>query len=113
MNQSRKMWASAAVVGVIVVGGVSIAAAASAGRLEQVGKETRAVVEKASPSGGPVSDQLTELTSSPAPSDDVVVSKEVNPDPDAVSDYWTEDRLEDAQPMPMPEVKPGEIVIGE
>jgi hypothetical protein len=30
MNQTRKMWASAAVVGVILVGGVSVAAAASA-----------------------------------------------------------------------------------
>ncbi|MEV0597345.1 hypothetical protein [Nonomuraea cavernae] len=112
MNPSRRMLASAAVVGVIVVGGVSIAAAASAGRLQQVGEETEVVVEKASPSGEPMSDQMTELTSSPEPSDDVVVSKEINPDPDAVDDYWTEHRMEDAEPMPMPEVKPGEIIVG-
>ncbi|GGO63620.1 hypothetical protein [Nonomuraea cavernae] len=113
MNRSRRMLASAAVVGVIVVGGVSVAAAASAGRLQQVGEETGAVLEKASPSGGPLTDQMTELTSSPEPSDGFVVSKEVNPDPDAAGDYWTEDRMEDAEPMPMPEVKPGEIVIGD
>jgi len=98
MNQTRKMWASAAAVGVILVGGASVAAAASAGRLDQV-RETRAVVERATPA--------------PGPSEDVVVSKEVNPDPDKVIDYWTEERLTDAQPMPMPEVKPGEFEVAE
>ncbi|MBB6346912.1 hypothetical protein ACWGH8_39120 [Nonomuraea muscovyensis] len=126
MDQTRKMWASAAVVGVIVVGGVSIAAAASAGRLDQVAKETRAVVEKASPSELPTVpgsgatqpseqapqpvDQLTEATRAP---EDIVVSKEVNPDPGEVLQYWSDDRLEEAQPMPMPEVKPGDVVVGE
>ncbi|MEV1246086.1 hypothetical protein ACIBO2_31305 [Nonomuraea sp. NPDC050022] len=115
MNQTRKMWASAAVVGVILVGGVSVAAAASAGRLERVGRETRAVVEK-EPSAQPPSvqnDQLSELTASPAPSDGTVVSKELNPDPQKVIEYWTDKRMEDAQPMPMPEVKPGEFTTGE
>jgi hypothetical protein len=131
MDQTRKMWASAAVVGVIVVGGVSVAAAASAGRLEQVAKETRAVVEKASssdesseyapagqaPAEAPpsVPDQLTELTKSPEPTpdDDVVVSREINPLPGEVLEYWTDDRLRDAQPMPMPEVKPGDVIVAE
>ncbi|NBE96035.1 hypothetical protein E1267_41610 [Nonomuraea longispora] len=98
MDQTRKMWASAAVVGVIVVGGASIAAAASAGKLEQRGEETRAVVEKASPSSHPEA-------STPGPTgDDVVVSREVNPDPGQVIEYWTGERMEDADPMPMPEV---------
>ncbi|MEQ4722633.1 hypothetical protein [Nonomuraea sp. B19D2] len=98
MDQTRKMWASAAVVGVIVAGGASIAAAASAGKLDQVAKETRAVVEKASPS--------------PTTSDDdVVVSHDVNPDPSTVIDYWTDQRMQDAQPMPMPEVTAGEIEV--
>ncbi|MFI7444595.1 hypothetical protein [Nonomuraea indica] len=126
MDQTRKMWASAAVVGVIVVGGVSVAAAASAGRLDQVAKETRAVVEKAAPSGQPAApdtratqpseqapqpvDQLTEATRAP---EDVVVSQEVNPDPGEVLEYWSDDRLEEAQPMPMPEVKPGDVVVEE
>ncbi|MEU7748299.1 hypothetical protein [Nonomuraea sp. NPDC049158] len=115
MNQTRKMWASAAVVGVILVGGASVAAAASAGRLERVGKETRAVVEK-EPSAQPPSvqtDQLSKLTASPAPSDGNVASKELNPDPQKVIEYWTDERMQDAQPMPMPEVKPGEFTTGE
>ncbi|TMR13561.1 hypothetical protein ETD86_30565 [Nonomuraea turkmeniaca] len=109
MDQTRKLWASAAIVGVVVVAGVSVAAAASAGRLEQVGEETRAVVEKASPSGPPAQ---------PAPSseptdDDIVVSREVNPDPNKVLEYWTDQRMEGAEPMPMPEVTTGEIDVTE
>lgn len=101
MNQTRKMWASAAVVGVIIVGGASVAVSASAGRLEQVRGETRAVVEKGSPS------------SAPEPTDDIVVSKEVNPDPAKVVEYWTDKRMEDAQPMPMPEVGQSEFEVAE
>ncbi|MET7329587.1 hypothetical protein [Nonomuraea sp. NPDC005650] len=105
MDQTRKMWASAAVVGVIVVGGASVAAAASAGKLDQVAKETRAVVEK---------QPLPASSPTPTTSDDgIVVSHDVNPDPDAVVDYWTDQRLQDAQPMPMPEVSAGEIKVGE
>ncbi|MFI7465607.1 hypothetical protein [Nonomuraea sp. NPDC049646] len=107
MNQTRKMWASAAVVGAIVVGGASVAAAASAGKLDAVARETRAVVdqtaeqaadqaaEQASPTGRPVP--------SPGDTDGVVVSTEVNPDPREVIDYWTDKRMEEAEPMPMPE----------
>ncbi|MGN9844111.1 hypothetical protein ACTMTI_38895 [Nonomuraea sp. H19] len=104
MDQTRKMWASAAIVGVIVVAGVSIAAAASAGKLE----ETRAVVEKASPSGQPEQPEP-----SPKSSDGTVISREVNPDPDKVLEYWTDQRMEDAQPMPMPEASTGGIIINE
>ncbi|NUO98150.1 MAG: hypothetical protein HOW71_18885 [Nonomuraea sp.] len=95
MNQTRKMWASAAVVGVIVVGGASVAAAASAGKLDAVARETRAVVEKTEPSAQP--------EPTPDSTDGIVVSKEVNPDPRKVIDYWTDNRMEDAEPMPMPE----------
>ncbi|MFC4116086.1 hypothetical protein [Nonomuraea zeae] len=113
MDQTRKMWASAAVVGVIVAGGVSIAAAASAGKLEQVGKETRAVVEKASPSGQPEQQTPGPEASPQTTDDDIVVSTEINPDPDAVLEYWTDKRMEDAQPMPMPEVSTGDIEVTE
>lgn len=99
MNQTRKMWASAAVVGVIVVGGASVAAAASAGKLDAVARETRAVVDKAEPSGQP--------TPAPDSTDGIVVSKEVNPDPREVIDYWTDKRMEGAEPMPMPEATGG------
>ncbi|MDA0635640.1 hypothetical protein OUY22_19650 [Nonomuraea sp. MCN248] len=101
MNQSRKTWASAAVVGVVVAGGVWVAAAASAGRLDQVRESTRAVVEQGPSEQGP----------SPSAPADVVVSTEINPDPEDVLRYWSDERLEDAQPMPMPEV--GEFEIGE
>ncbi|MBN6057739.1 hypothetical protein JYK22_37800, partial [Nonomuraea sp. RK-328] len=104
MDQTRKMWASAAVVGVIVVGGVSVAAAASAGRLEKVSKETEAVVQVDS-------GRVAELTGQ-TPSPDTVVSRDVNPDPDAVLDYWTDERMEDAEPMPMPEGEPGKVTEG-
>ncbi|MCK2219295.1 hypothetical protein MF672_036695 [Actinomadura sp. ATCC 31491] len=100
MDQTRKMWASAAVVGVIVAGGVSIAAAASAGRLDRVSEQTRAVVGGTSPSGAPGQPAAT-----PSGTDDgVVVSEEVNPDPDEVLRYWSDDRMEGAEPMPMPVV---------
>jgi hypothetical protein len=33
--------------------------------------------------------------------------------PGEVLEYWTDDRLRDAQPMPMPEVKPGDVIVAE
>jgi hypothetical protein len=105
MDQTRKMWASVAVVGVIVVAGASVAAAASAGMLDKAGEETRAVVEKGPWSGDPAP--------STEPTDDVVVSEEVNPDPGEVLEYWSDERMEGAEPMPMPEVTTGEIIVTE
>lgn len=94
MKPTRKMWVSAGVVGVIVVGGASVAAAASAGRIEKAAQETKAVVEQ-QPAAEP----------SPTPTTpDFVVSHEVNSDPQKVAEYWTDDRMEQAEPMPMPEV---------
>ncbi|MFC4061803.1 hypothetical protein ACFOWE_26165, partial [Planomonospora corallina] len=44
--------------------------------------------------------------SSPAgDAEDYVVSEEVNPDPEEVLRYWSEERTENAQPMPMPVVE--------
>ncbi len=107
MNQTRKMWASAAVVGVILVGGVSVAAAASAGRLDQA-RQTRAVVQEDPPfSPSPAPDVVTRVE------DDIVVSEELESDPDEVVGYWNDDRLREAQPMPMPEVSPGQLVLPE
>jgi hypothetical protein len=101
MNQSRKTWASAAVVGVIVAGGVWVAASASAGKLDQVRQSTRAVVEQADPAP-------SETIREP---EDIVVSTGINPNPEDVLEYWTDERLEDAQPMPMPEV--GKLEMGD
>jgi len=106
MNQTRKMWASAAVVGVILVGGVSVAAAASAGRLDQA-RQTRAVVQEDPPFSPPPTWDAKHTE------DGIVVSDEFEADPDEVVGYWTDDRLQEAQPMPMPEVKPGELVLPE
>ncbi|WP_156325850.1 hypothetical protein [Nonomuraea sp. SBT364] len=106
MDQTRKMWASAVAVGVIVAGGVSVAAAASAGRLDQA-RQTRAVIEKSL-------DQPSQPTPSGQPSGDgLVVTTEVNPNPEDVIGYWTEERLEGANPMPMPEVRQGEFELAE
>ncbi|GAA3467276.1 hypothetical protein [Nonomuraea roseola] len=100
MNPTRKMWVSAAAVGVIVVGGVSVAAAASAGRLEKVSQETKVVIAP-TPSSRPAESQ-----DPPADGQDPgeVVSHEVNQDPQDAVDYWTDQRMEEAEPMPMPEV---------
>ncbi|MFI7106520.1 hypothetical protein ACIBK9_09450 [Nonomuraea sp. NPDC050227] len=107
MNQTRKMWASAAVVGVIVVGGASVAAAASAGKLDAVARETRAVVDQRADQKADQSAEQTSPTGRPVPSpgdtEGVVVSTEINPDPREVIDYWTDKRMEEAEPMPMPE----------
>lgn len=110
MNQTRKMWASAAVVGVILVGGVSVAAAASAGRLDQA-RQTRAVVQEDPPFSPPPTSDADQAAD--RVEDDIVVSDELESDPDEVVGYWTDDRLQEAQPMPMPEVKPGELVLPE
>ncbi|MBA2896366.1 hypothetical protein [Nonomuraea soli] len=98
MNQSRKMWVSAAVVAAVVAGGVYVAASASAGALESVRGETRAVVKDVTtppPSGKPSSDEKVP---------EFVVSHELNADPGEVAKYWTPERLKDAEPMPMPVV---------
>ncbi|MGW5688549.1 hypothetical protein [Nonomuraea sp. NPDC003754] len=101
MNPSRKTWVSAVTVGVIVAGGVSIAAAASAGRLEKVSQETTVVVNNTpAPSGRPAE---TNDTTDETPDDDTVVSHEVEQSPQEAVDYWTESRMEGAEPMPMPE----------
>ncbi|MGW0481649.1 hypothetical protein [Nonomuraea sp. NPDC003214] len=114
MDQTRKMWASAVAVGVIVAGGVSVAAAASAGRLDQA-RQTRAVIEKSvvQPAQPTPSTSPTGLPSARPSDDGLVVTSEVNPDPDEVIRYWTDDRLEEANPMPMPEVRQGEFELAE
>ncbi|MFG2074076.1 hypothetical protein SAMN05421874_12555 [Nonomuraea maritima] len=104
MDETRKMWASAAVVGVIVVGGATVAAAASAGRLDQVARDTRAVVEQT---------RDDSPADSPAPDEGIVVSTEVNPHPGEVLEYWDNQRMAEAQPMPIPEITIGESELAE
>ncbi|PZG44735.1 hypothetical protein C1I98_16605 [Spongiactinospora gelatinilytica] len=97
MNPNRKMWISAGVVGVVLVGGFSVAAAA-ASRAGTAGQETGVMVE-ANPTGTPAQPQ-------PSPSETYIVSEDINPDPRDVGLYWTEDRLEQAEPLPIPVATP-------
>ncbi|MEU9836370.1 hypothetical protein AB0D67_32950 [Streptosporangium sp. NPDC048047] len=117
MRIDRRTLVSAAVVGVVLAGGVSVAAAASAGRLggdagpTKAGEPAGGPVETTGPSDVAPADPLKPgETASPLPSptgaapspEDYVVSRRVNPDPRKAAEYWTESRLEQAEPFPMP-----------
>ena len=92
MIPTRRMLISAGVVGAILAGGVAVAATASAGRLDQARRDD----QKAR--------TIKTTTVSPSLVDpDGVVSHEMNVDPDTIARYWTSDRLQHAEPMPMPE----------
>jgi hypothetical protein len=89
---------SAGVVGMILVGGVAVAHTASAGRLNESFQLKE--VTRATPAPDP--EAVTEPEQgTPDPN---VVSRHLSVDPGEVSEYWTKERLEDAQPMPIPEV---------
>ncbi|MER7132968.1 hypothetical protein [Streptosporangium saharense] len=109
MRITRKTWVSAGVVGVVLAGGISVTAAASAGRAEKVPGvgETAPVhaVPPNTPSAGrqPQDDTAASPSEQPSTPDRSVVSRDVNPDPGAVTTYWTERRLQKADPFPMPE----------
>ncbi|WP_155350804.1 hypothetical protein [Acrocarpospora pleiomorpha] len=91
-----KMLISAGVVGAILVGGVAVAHTASAGRLNEESLRLKEVTRATpAPDSGVVSEPET---------DPNVVSRLMPGDPGEISEYWTKERLEDAQPMPIPEV---------
>ncbi|WP_344976637.1 hypothetical protein [Streptosporangium fragile] len=117
MKVTRKTLVSAGVVGVVLAGGVSVTAAASeAGvRGAEVGRSTGAKVSTtphdtepsvaphdAEPPGSTPGEEPSPSTPETPPAEDYIVSEEVNPDSGAVLDYWTEDRLEEAEPFPLP-----------
>ena len=126
MKPTRRMWISAGVVGVVLAGGASVAAVASAGRLDQAQLERASEVQQdgipfSQPS--PKSDILSD-GNPPGPSsaegpkqheptkpqeqEDFVVSHEINPTPGDALDYWSRERMEDAKPhsLPVITVKP-------
>jgi hypothetical protein len=111
MNVPRKTWISAGIVGAVLIGGMSVAAAASAGGIEKIKGETRKIETIDDPASIPPQQPGTPSFQDPPPSqetappskDDGVVSREINPDPWQTGLYWTDDRMENAQPMPMPE----------
>ncbi|SDR18236.1 hypothetical protein [Thermostaphylospora chromogena] len=96
MSQNRKMWISAGVVGAILVGGASVVAAASVAGAEKASQETTTVVTP--------QPQSPQRTPSPTPTDRVVTKDLNTEDPVGTGLRWTEERLEEAEPMPMPVV---------
>ncbi|MBG0816409.1 hypothetical protein [Planomonospora sp. ID82291] len=112
MKPTRKTWASAGVVAVILTGGASVAAAASAGGIERAGEPVPVPVPAVEPNApvpaGPVPPTASVPPAPPertAPPEDFVVSTEVDPEPEKAARYWTEHRMEDALPMPLPVVE--------
>ncbi|MGJ6965341.1 hypothetical protein ACSDR0_25870 [Streptosporangium sp. G11] len=103
MNVTRKTWVSAGIVSLVLAGGISVTAAAAAGGIGKAGKPSGEPVPVAPHEPGAPS-QESSPTASPPPAEDYVVSKEVNPDPEKVVGYWNENRLEEAEPFPMPMV---------
>ncbi|WP_449063101.1 hypothetical protein [Planomonospora algeriensis] len=108
MKPTRKTWVSAGVVAVILTGGASVAAAASAGGIGRAGEPVPAIEPNAPVPAGSAPPSVPVPPSPPeqaAPAEDFVVSKEVDPEPEEVARYWTEHRMEGALPMPMPTVE--------
>lgn len=115
LTPAHKMMASAVLVGVVIVGGASVTAAAFAGRLDDVAKVGDAPAAKFGPAanghGGSVEvspddagdGDRTGPRSTPEVDPDVVL-KELTDDPDGVADYWTSERIQGANPMPVPQV---------
>jgi hypothetical protein len=108
MNPTRKMWISAGVVGVVLAGGISVAAAAASGRVGRTDKvsqqtessKTYGPGEAPGQIPGPEVPQNAEPTR--APKDFVVTNGEMNPNPKKVAEFWTEKRMEEAEPLPIP-----------
>jgi hypothetical protein len=111
MNVTRKTWVSAGIVGAILVGGMSVAAAASAGGIEKANGGTEKLgnigepplIPPQEPGSRPSQNTPPSSREATPPPEDYVVSRKINPDPEKVVGYWTEENLEGAQPMPMPE----------
>ncbi|MEW9528163.1 hypothetical protein [Microbispora sp. NPDC049125] len=104
MKPTRRIAISTGIAAAVLAGGVSVTAAAFAGRLEQGSKADHPATDagQVSPATpGPVT--ITGSVTPPADDPDVV-SRELPGDPGEVGDYWTKERLEDADPMPMPQV---------
>ncbi|MFD0890477.1 hypothetical protein ACFQ08_38545, partial [Streptosporangium algeriense] len=90
MHVTRKTWISAGVVGLVLAGGVSVTAAASADRVEKIWGVGDSTPEHAVPPATQRTEQpqVTDVAPpsgrTPAPEDGSGVSRDVNPDPGAV-----------------------------
>ncbi|MEU4410372.1 hypothetical protein AB0F88_38200 [Streptosporangium sp. NPDC023963] len=103
MNVTRKTWVSAGIVSLVLAGGISVTAAAASGGIGRAEKPSAEPVPVA-PNEPGTSSQEPSPTAPVPPAEDFVVSREVNPDPRKVVEYWSENRLEQAEPFPMPMV---------
>lgn len=112
MNVTRKTWVSAGIVSLVLVGGITVTATAATGGIGMIGDSPVEPVPVAPHDPGQSSPQPSP-TASPLPSvEDYVLSEQVNPDPDKVVGYWTENRMEEAEPFPMPIVE-GSLHVAE
>jgi hypothetical protein len=106
MILTRRMLISAAAAGIIIVGGAAVAATASADRLEQARRhdqKAKTVIHTGTQTvpGRAVPDSEMSVVS---PSPGYVVSHSLGADPGEIAEYWTDDRLEGAEPLPIPGV---------
>lgn len=112
MNPTRKMWISAGVAGVVLAGGISVAAAAAAGRVEKAEKAEKESTTSATYAPGEAPGQIPgpEIPKNAEPTrppkDFVVTNGDINPDPGKVAEFWTEKRMEKAEPLPIPVLTP-------
>lgn len=115
MKPTSRMWISAGLTGLILAGGASIAVAASAARIDQVERQaetgrdsTPVEPSSAAPApltvpGGTARRERREAGSSAA-ANDIVVTRRLTTDPETVLKYWTDERIREAGPAPMPVV---------
>jgi hypothetical protein len=100
----RRMLSSAAVVGAILVGGVAVAGTASAGFLDKEPKSLQKHVATPTPSPSRTAVEIEPGTLGDLPPG-VVVNDLTSVDPNQIASYWTDDQLENAKPMPVPEIE--------
>ncbi|MFF5207738.1 hypothetical protein [Streptosporangium sp. NPDC000396] len=99
MNVTRETWVSAAIVGAVLAGGISVTAAATAGK---GGDPAPGVLRETSRSA---SENLPASPDKTPPPDSNVVSEDLNPNPKQIVGYWTKDRMKKAEPYPMPMIE--------
>ncbi|GAA3036916.1 hypothetical protein [Streptosporangium longisporum] len=120
MNVTHRTWVSAGVVGLVLAGGISVTAAAASGGIGRTAEPVSTPSSEPAPvaphdplpSGDPRPSQEPSPTAPVPPAEDHVVSREINPDPEKIVGYWTEDRMEEAEPFPMPIVE-GPLEVAE
>ncbi|GGO10448.1 hypothetical protein GCM10010116_21020 [Microbispora rosea subsp. aerata] len=101
LTPAHKMMASAVLVGVVIVGGASVTAAAFAGRLDKAAKADDAPREVTSVDFGRGEVAGPRAGAGAGPE---VVPEDFAGDPDESTEYWTPERLQEAYPLEGPEV---------